>query len=214
LVCSRTVSSPGSATLSWTPPTQNTDGTSLTNLAGYRIYHGTVSGSIGASTPIQVANPSTTTYILEDLPNGVRYYFGVAAYTTSGAQSSLSNIATKTIASTSTTVGIFDQSRSVTVRPPANPNPPSNLVVDIPVAGVINIPVFTHNGSYRGSAVVGFVDEGTPCLGTKILTYRGLPYHRVPSTSVKWWATKPTNNIIAPCKLTPATTTANVLTVE
>ncbi len=37
--------SPGTATLSWTPPTQNTDGSPLTDLAGYRVYWGTSSGN-------------------------------------------------------------------------------------------------------------------------------------------------------------------------
>ena len=31
----------GSATLDWTPVTQNTDGTVLTDLAGYKVYYGT-----------------------------------------------------------------------------------------------------------------------------------------------------------------------------
>src|SRR5690606_39089874 len=33
--------SSGSVTLSWTPPSENEDGSALTNLAGYRIYYGT-----------------------------------------------------------------------------------------------------------------------------------------------------------------------------
>ncbi len=37
--------SAGDATLSWDPPTTNADGTPLTDLAGYRIYYGTSSGS-------------------------------------------------------------------------------------------------------------------------------------------------------------------------
>src|SRR4029453_5899928 len=45
----------GSATLSWTPPTRNTDGTTLTNLPGYRIYYGTSSGSLTRTG--QSANP-------------------------------------------------------------------------------------------------------------------------------------------------------------
>ena len=32
----------GSMSLSWTPPTQNTDGSALTDLAGYKLYYGTV----------------------------------------------------------------------------------------------------------------------------------------------------------------------------
>ena len=33
--------SKGSATLSWTPPTENTDGSPLTNLSGFQIHYGT-----------------------------------------------------------------------------------------------------------------------------------------------------------------------------
>jgi hypothetical protein len=36
-----TAISNGRATLSWTAPTENTDGTTLANLAGYRIRYGT-----------------------------------------------------------------------------------------------------------------------------------------------------------------------------
>src|SRR5262249_43353816 len=35
----------GSATLTWTPPTQNTDGSALNNLAGYKVYWGTSQGT-------------------------------------------------------------------------------------------------------------------------------------------------------------------------
>jgi len=36
---------PAQATVSWIPPTTNTDGTALTDLAGYKVYYGTVSWS-------------------------------------------------------------------------------------------------------------------------------------------------------------------------
>lgn len=87
-------SSSGTATLSWTPPTQNSNGTSLTNLAGYRIYYGTSSSSLNSQ--IQIANASTSTYVVQSLSNGT-YYFGVRAYNSSGTESSLSNIASKAI---------------------------------------------------------------------------------------------------------------------
>ena len=61
-------SSSGSATLSWTPPTTNTNGTSLTNLAGYRIYYGTSSSSLNRT--IQVANAGVTRYVVPDLSAG------------------------------------------------------------------------------------------------------------------------------------------------
>ena len=71
-------SADGSAELSWTAPTQNTDGTALTNLAGYRILYGTSSSNLNQM--IQVANPSLATYVVTGLSSGT-WYFAVKAYT-------------------------------------------------------------------------------------------------------------------------------------
>lgn len=84
----------GSATLSWTPPTLNTDGSTLTNLAGYRILYGPSSGSLNNT--IQIANAGTSRYVVENLAAGT-WYFSVRAYTTTGAESTTSNTASTTI---------------------------------------------------------------------------------------------------------------------
>jgi hypothetical protein len=83
-----------SATLSWTPPTTNTDGSSLTNLAGYRIVYGT-SASVLSQT-INVSNPGVTNYVVENLAPGT-YYFALKAYTSQGVESSVSNVVSKVI---------------------------------------------------------------------------------------------------------------------
>jgi hypothetical protein len=83
----------GSATLSWTPPTQNTDGTALTNLAGYRIYYGTSAGAL--SQTISVDNASVSTYLVENLTPAT-WYFAVKAVA-NGIESDFSNVATKVI---------------------------------------------------------------------------------------------------------------------
>lgn len=83
----------GTARLRWTPPTQNTDGSSLTNLAGYRIAYGTSSSAL--TQMIQVANPGLSSYTLSNLSPGT-YYFAVRAYASSG-ESDPSNIASKTV---------------------------------------------------------------------------------------------------------------------
>jgi hypothetical protein len=87
-------SSTGAATLSWVAPTTNTNGTQLTNLAGFRINYGNSAGALTQS--IQIANPVTTTYTVTGLASGA-WYFAVLGYTTAGAQSSLSSIVSKTI---------------------------------------------------------------------------------------------------------------------
>jgi hypothetical protein len=89
-----TQSSAGSATLSWSAPTQNTDGTPLTNLSGYRIHYGN-SASVLSQT-IQISNAGLTTYVVENLAPGT-YYFAVRAYTAGGTESDLSNVAVKTV---------------------------------------------------------------------------------------------------------------------
>ena len=84
----------GSACLSWTPPTQNTDGSPLTNLAGYRIYYGESAAVLHQT--IQLNNAALTTYCVNDLAPGP-WYFAVTAFTSTGAESAKSNIASKVV---------------------------------------------------------------------------------------------------------------------
>jgi hypothetical protein len=84
----------GSATLTWTAPTQNTDGTPLTDLSGYHIYYGTSASAL--TTTITVASASETSYVVTGLAPGT-YYFAVVAYNSAGMDSPESNVGSKTI---------------------------------------------------------------------------------------------------------------------
>ncbi len=84
----------GTATVTWTPPVANTDGSAITNLAGYKIYYGTVSNNLNQS--IKLTNTGLTAYTLSNLTSGT-WYFGVTAVTTAGTESTLSNVAKKSI---------------------------------------------------------------------------------------------------------------------
>lgn len=84
----------GSATLSWQPPTTRTDGSPLTNLAGYRLRYGTAQGSY--PNMIDIPNGSLTSAVVENLP-AATYYFVASAYDTTGAESSNSSAVSKTI---------------------------------------------------------------------------------------------------------------------
>jgi len=84
----------GSATLSWTAPTQNTDGSALTNLAGYRIYYGTNANSLTQTVSINTVG--VTTYMVNSLSAGT-WYFAIRSYNAMGVESDLSNMASKTI---------------------------------------------------------------------------------------------------------------------
>jgi hypothetical protein len=84
----------GTATLSWQPPTQNSDGSPLTDLAGYRIRYGTASSALSNS--VDVANAGVTSAVIEGL-SPATWYFAVVAYNAAGVESDLSSIAQKTI---------------------------------------------------------------------------------------------------------------------
>lgn len=84
----------GNAILSWTPPTQDTNGTALTNLAGYRVVYGRASSNLDQT--VQIANASVATHTITGLTSGT-WYFAVKAYTAAGAESDVSNMASKTI---------------------------------------------------------------------------------------------------------------------
>jgi hypothetical protein len=85
----------GRATLSWNAPTQRTDGTPLVDLAGFRVYYGTSANDL--SQVIEVRDPGARSWVIEDLTSGT-WYFAATAFDQSGAESSRSNTASKTIA--------------------------------------------------------------------------------------------------------------------
>jgi hypothetical protein len=84
----------GTATLDWVPPTQTTDGGVLTDLAGYYVYYGTDANHLNQR--VQLRNPGLTAYVIDGLPQG-SYVFAVSAYNSAGIESTLSNIASKTV---------------------------------------------------------------------------------------------------------------------
>jgi len=84
----------GKATLSWTIPTTNTDGSPLTNYAGVRIYYGPSASSLMQLA--QVAGPTVTSYSVSSLKVGT-WYFAASSYSTTGAESALSAAVSKMV---------------------------------------------------------------------------------------------------------------------
>ena len=84
----------GSVTLSWTPPTQNDDGTVLTDLTGYEVRYGTNQANLDRS--VQVTNPSVNTFVVDSLTSGT-WFFAIRSINSSGNGSVMSNVASKTI---------------------------------------------------------------------------------------------------------------------
>lgn len=108
------------AKLSWHPPTQNVDGTELTNLAGYRIYASQDRDTIGAAEPVTIEDAGLTAYTFTDLSPG-GWYFAVAAFNAHAVASELSQIRSKVITS--------DVAREDVIALTLNPRPmPPELV--------------------------------------------------------------------------------------
>lgn len=84
--------------LSWTAPTQNTDGTPTTDIASYRVYYGTTPSSCPGGAYINVpSQPGSSgqklSTRLTKLVVGQLYYVSVTAITSSGVESACSTAA-------------------------------------------------------------------------------------------------------------------------
>jgi hypothetical protein len=85
---------------SWTAPTTNTDGSPLTDLASYRVYHGSATTPCPGTAFFQVASPTpspapntTVSFRLAGLPSGIPSYVSVSAVDQSGNEGACSTIA-------------------------------------------------------------------------------------------------------------------------
>jgi len=76
--------------LVWTPPTLNTDGTALTDLAGFIMYCGSSSGSYTITYDMPVPTQDSETFVNMGLPDGINYCT-VTSYDTTGNESGYSN---------------------------------------------------------------------------------------------------------------------------
>ena len=81
-------------TLAWVAPTENNDGSPITNLAGYKIHYGTTSSEYTET--VALHNAGLTRYVLDSLKSGT-YYFAITAYNVQGIESPLSGEITTTV---------------------------------------------------------------------------------------------------------------------
>ena len=84
----------GVVTLSWVAPTQNSDGSALMDLAGYKIFYRKNSGPYDQE--IRIDSPGLTTYVVEQL-SPATYHFRATAFNSSGIESSFSAEVARTV---------------------------------------------------------------------------------------------------------------------
>ena len=76
---------PPGATVTWKAPTENTDGSLLTDLAGFHLHY----EQDGDDHVITIANPTIDIYVIEMFPSSGEWAVSMSAYNTAGAESAL-----------------------------------------------------------------------------------------------------------------------------
>ena len=87
-------SSAGAVTISWMPPTENVDGSALTNLAGYHLYYGTSQSSL--TNEVNITNPGLAAYVLSNL-KAATWYFAMTSVSATGGESARTTVVSYTV---------------------------------------------------------------------------------------------------------------------
>jgi hypothetical protein len=155
----------------WAPVILNTDGSTLTNLAGYYIYRGTTSANLTKLTPS--AGPGATSYRDANLAPGT-YVYAVSAVNsaTPPLESAKSNLG-------SSTVALESASASTSFGVDVVPSPPVLISVTSSVAYEIR----PNAGGALTASRIGVIPLGTPC-SSDTKTVAGVKYNRVSASAI------------------------------
>lgn len=171
--------SAGTATVQWTAPTTNTNGSALTNLAQFKVLYGTSSTSFTSYKLVDDSTLRTTT--VAALTPGT-WYFAVRAVNSSGQESDNSNVASKAVAGATAagTVGITITPATPTLRTT------STTVYDVVRSG----------GVWVRGRTVGSIAIGRACLSSFRVNST---YYQVTRSDVRITRTPRSTNLVARC---------------
>jgi hypothetical protein len=186
LTCSSAAAT--SLMLEWTRPTENTDGSALTDLAGFNIFYGT-SSTVQGPLLTAINSATATTYTHTGITVG-QHCYALESVNALGVKSQPTNIACSTITTGLSAAASF----KVNV-----PSPPTGLTVRV-VPGVANSPVFKYTiDGKRLAELVGFMPLGAPCFGNVLFYYRGAAFKAVAPESVELWESTSSPRMAAAC---------------
>jgi len=172
----------GSATVNWTAPTTNTNGTPLTNLAGFKVLFGTSASALNQSQ--MVNDPRATSKTLSSLGAGT-WYFAVRAVNSNQVESDSSNVGQKTI-------NAATAAKTVNITINAAPPPPTT---SLKTTGTRVFDVVSQNGGRTLGVQVGTIALGKPCDST----YKVGERYRVNRADVKFTKTSRSSSVVARC---------------
>ena len=148
--------SAGSAVVSWTAPTTNSDGSVLIDLSGFRVYYGASSTALIES--LAVGDMTSRSAMVTGLTPGT-WFFAVRSLNSRGVESTNSNVASQTVAgaSAASTVSI-----TITSAPPPPPPPPAPATRRTIATTVYDV-IRGSNGRWVLGRPVGTIPIGKPC---------------------------------------------------
>jgi len=82
---------PQAPRLTWDAPASDTDGSPLTDLAGYRVYYGTEPGTYSGSLTVEQTTFLPLAVLSAAVPSPGRYFVAVSAFDADGNESAFSN---------------------------------------------------------------------------------------------------------------------------
>jgi hypothetical protein len=183
----------GSANVTWTAPTTNTDGSALTNLAGFKVLYGTSSTAFSAYRSVTDVNSRSTT--ISSLAPGT-WYFAVRAINSTQGESANSNVTSKNItgATAARTVSITITAPTPVPPPPA---PPPSGTPSLKTIETIVYEVALSGNNYILGRVVGRIGLEKPCSGRFIVG--NYTHYYVERTDVTFSQTSRSNVVVARC---------------
>ena len=193
LTCDVPSGAKGTAKLTWSAPMQNEDGTSLTNLAGYKVIYGT--NSTALDKVITLNNASAVTFVVENL-DPATWFFTLRAFNSTGAESKRSNVVSKTI--TGGTTKLVKTTVWKVLPAPSIPKPPGGLTVVDETAWNVAIERTDGRVYFVLNQKIGAVAEGASCF--RDFRVPGTDYYRIARTDVTYQVNDPTLLVVARCK--------------
>lgn len=173
----------GTATIRWTRPTTNTDGSSLGNLAGFKILYGTSASALNRT---QQVNSATATSATIGALGAGTWYFAVRAVNSNGTESVNSAVVQKTITAVTA-------AKTVNITISGSPTPtPTYRTISTRVYDVI----FRDGARVRGREV-GSIAKGKACDGSYFVSPA---FYGVNRADVRLTVTPRSTRVIVRCE--------------
>lgn len=162
----------GDVSLTCTVPTENTDGSVLTDLAEIWVYYGPASGDYSGGREAMGLDCAHTLTLAEGT-----WYFAATAQNAAGVESDYSVEVAKVVEGTST---------------PTTPAPPTDLVV---LADNLVAYALSMTADVLVTYPIGTVPPGTPCASSMSANGK----YVVPRSAVSWETTQRPQVVVAEC---------------